>query len=75
MARESSPSHLDRVALVNGEVLWTKEVCAAYLGCSERTLHGLDIPRITGLGGVRYVPDVVREWARRQLSHQLPAAA
>ena len=74
MPRVRTMSPEERRAMIGSEdVLWTREMVAAYLGCSVRTVDGLPIPR-ADIAGPRYVPDVVREWARLRLSHQLPAA-
>lgn len=68
------PSYEERRAVLGCEPLWSRAECALYLGISENTLGGLNVPR-AAIGGVRYVPEVVREWARRQLSHELTPAS
>ncbi|HEX5437131.1 MAG TPA: hypothetical protein VFW98_08225 [Gemmatimonadaceae bacterium] len=57
--------------VVDDKLLWTREQVAAFLGCKPRTVDGLPIPR-ANIGGPKYVPSVVLEWAKRQLDHQLP---
>lgn len=69
-------SYEERRAVLGVEPMWSREECALFLGVSVRTVDSLPIPRATiGQGSIRFVPDEVRAWARRQLNYSVIAAA
>ena len=65
----------ERAAALGCEPAWTKREAALYLGISENTLDSLNVPRAALRGCVRFHPEEVRAWLRRQLSPQPPEPA